>query len=257
MSEIDFGRTASDYRKHRPGFPPSLLDRVSTRWSVKNGQAVLDVGTGTGTLGRLFAERGAKVVGLDRSPELLEQARQIDRDCGIEGTRYVVGTAEETGQESGAFDWVAAGQCWHWFDRHKASEEARRLLKPGGHLLIAHFDWLPLPGNVVAATEALILSFNPNWSMHGGTGIYAAWPLDVRVAGFEDLEIFTYDTWVPFSHEAWRGRIRASAGVGASLPKEEIERFDEAHAALLKKDFGDDPLEIPHRVFALTAQSPG
>ena len=32
--------------------------------------------------------------------------------------------------------------------------------------------------------------------------------------GFVDLELFTYDTFPIYSHEAWRGRIRASAGVG-------------------------------------------
>ena len=44
---------------------------------------------------------------------------------------------------------------------NSAALEARRLLAPSGRLVIAHFDWLPLPGNVVEATEALIKAHNP------------------------------------------------------------------------------------------------
>ncbi len=255
MSDVDFGRTARDYRRHRPGFPESLLERVGERRPIAAGQDVLDLATGTGTLGRLFAQRGARVVGLDRAASLIEQAKVIDAELGTDATRYVVATAEATGLETGAFDWVAAGQCWHWFERAPTAAEALRLLKPGGHLLIAHFDWLPLPGNVVTATENLIRSFNPSWAMHGGTGIYPDWPLEVRAAGFEDLEILTYDVDQPFRPEDWRGRIRASAGVGASLSEDRVQEFDTELAALLAREFPDDPLQVPHRVFALTARA--
>ena len=78
----------------------------------------------------------------------------------------------------------------------------------------------------------------------------------MRVAGFEDVETFSYDADVPYSHEAWRGRIRASAGIAASLPPEEVARFDAEHAALLAERFPADPLVTPHRVFALLCTSP-
>jgi len=48
-----------------------------------------------------------------------------------------------------SFDVVGAGQCWHWFDRRRAALEARRVLTPGGLMVIASFDWIALPGNVV------------------------------------------------------------------------------------------------------------
>jgi hypothetical protein len=101
----------------------------------------------------------------------------------------------------------------------------------------------------------LILSFNPAWRGAGGKGIYPAWFADLSIAGFRDLESFSFDE-VTYTHEAWRGRIRASAGVGASLPPDDVERFDHAHAALLRDAFPDDPLGIPHRIFALSARAP-
>ena len=124
------------------------------------------------------------------------------------------------------------------------------MLVPGGRVIIAHFDWLPLPGNVVEATEKLIFAFNPKWTMGGGTGIYPQWLRDLGVGGFEDLETFSFDVAQPYSHEAWRGRIRASAGVKASLNVEIIKDFDSALAEILKAHFPQDPLYIPHRVWA-------
>jgi SAM-dependent methyltransferase len=252
---VDFGLTAEDYGRFRAGFPASLFDRLEAGDVIAPGLRVLDLGTGTGSLGRGFARCGCRVVGLDLSTDLIARARRLDAEAGV-ASAYLVGSAERVGLADGAFDIVAAGQCWHWFDRPAAAREARRLLKPGGRLVIAHFDWIPLAGNLVAATEDLIRAHNPDWAFGGGTGLHADWLADATGAGFEQIETFSFDAAVVYSHEAWRGRIRASAGVGASLPPARVAAFDEALAALLAERFPDDPQAVPHRVFCLTARAP-
>jgi len=249
-AEVDFGRTADDFARHRAGFPASLFERLRALGFGIPGQRVLDLGTGTGSLARGFARAGALVTGLDVSPLLLEQARALDRaeDLHID---YRVARAEASGFGDAQFDMISAGQCWHWFERARAAAEVRRLLHPGGRVLIAHFDWLPLPGNVVAATEALILKHNPSWHLAGGTGIHPRWFADLAEAGFGELESFSYDEPVMYTREAWRGRIRASAGVAASLPPERVALFDHEHAEMLARSFPADLLRVPHRVFAL------
>jgi len=129
-----------------------------------------------------------------------------------------VGGAEDTALDSSAWDVVCAGQSWHWFDRPRAAREARRLLVGGGVLVICHMDYLPLAGNVCAATEALILEHNPSWAMAGGTGIHADWTIDASRAGFDSLETFSFDVTVDFSHQAWRGRMRSCNGIGPACP---------------------------------------
>ncbi|WP_442804175.1 class I SAM-dependent methyltransferase [Streptomyces luteogriseus] len=248
----DFGLTAQDYGRHRAGFPPQLLSHLYRHGIAFPGKDVLDVGTGTGALARLVAQAGARVTGLDPAGPLLEQARELDREAGVE-TDYRVGTAEATGLPDASYDVVTAGQCWHWFDAPKAGAEMRRLLRPGGRTVIAHFDWLPLPGNVVEATEELILSFNPAWTMGGGTGLYPRWLTDLAGSGFTGIETFSFDVDVPYPPEAWRGRIRASAGVGASLPPDEVERFDEALGRVLRDRFPGEVLHVPHRTWAVVA----
>ncbi len=252
---VDFGRTASDYGRHRAGFPSSMFDRLGQYGVGASGQRVVDVGTGTGTLARGFALRGCDVLGVDPSAELVSEARRLDRDARV-SVDYRIARAEDTGLGDGSVDVYAAGQCWHWFDRPTAAAEARRVLVVGGTIVICHFDWLPLDGNVVEATEQLILAHNPSWGAAGGRGIYPEWTTDVAIAGFTGIETFSFDVGVAYSREGWRGRIRASAGVAASLDGEAVHRFDAEHSEMLAERFPEEPLEIPHRVWALIARRP-
>jgi SAM-dependent methyltransferase len=253
--QIDFGKTAQDYGRYRAGFPPAFFERIATFGIGVAGQRVLDLGAGTGTLARGFALRGCQVTGLDPSTALTEEAKRLDQEAHV-SVQYVAAKAEQTGLPDASFDVVTAGQCWHWFDRPKAAQEVRRLLVPNGGLVIAHFDWIPLPGNVVEATEKLIEQHNPEWKMSGGRGLYSRWLSDVAIAGFHDIETFSFDTFVPYSHEAWCGRIRASAGIAASLPPEQVTQFDSALQALLHERFPADPLSVHHRVFAVVCRAP-
>ena len=251
----NFGATADDYARYRAGFPDSLFDRLARFDIGEAGQSVVDLGTGTGALARGFARRGCRVVGIDPAKPLLQQARLVDAAEGIR-IDYRVAHAEDTGLPSQSVDVVSAGQCWHWFDRVRATAEVARILQPEGRLVIAHFDWIPLTGNVVQATEALIASHNPAWTWGGGLGVHPQWLRDLGEAGFRTLESFSYDVTASYTHEAWRGRIRASAGVSASLSPDQVQAFDEALAQLLAAQYPSPMLQVPHRVFAVIARGP-
>ena len=251
--QVDFGRTSEDYSQHRAGFPEALFEHLEAFGLGRPGQRIVDLGTGTGTLARGFARRGADVVALDVAPEMLAAGRDLAAQEQLQ-IDFREGPAEATGLPEGAFDAVTAGQCWHWFDSPAAAAEAQRLLRPGGLVAICYFDWLPLPGSVVAASEALIERHNPAWTMGGGDGFHGRYAADLSEAGFGGIESFSFDQAVAYSRDAWRGRIRASAGVGGSLEPAAVRAFDEAHAALLAERFPEDPLAAPHRCFALIAR---
>ena len=250
---LDFGLTATDYAQHRAGFPDSLFDRLIGLGIGLSGQTLVDVGTGTGTLARGFAARGCRVIGVDPSAPLLAQARRLSLEQGLT-LEFRLGAAESTGLDSSSVEVVTAGQCWHWFDGRQAAREVGRILKPGGRVAICHFDWIPLAGNIPDLTESLIQKHNPAWQMGGGTGLHPKWLRHLAEANFINLETFSDDVLVAYTHAAWRGRIRASAGVGASLPPEQVGAFDRDHAAALQEKFPESVLQVHHRVWATTGQ---
>jgi SAM-dependent methyltransferase len=274
--EIDFGKTVADYARYRAGFPPELFERLAHMGLGLPGQKLLDLGTGTGALARVFAKAGCNVTGLDPSVELLTKAREMDAEVNV-AVSYIEGTAEKTGLPNAAVDVVTAAVCWHWFDPDRAAQEVRRVLLPGGAVVIVHFEYLAEPGSVAADTNrlisrtlpwalprriarsvflALVRQFKPEWAAGEGSAIHPDRMTVLARNGFDRLESFSFDVVVPFSHEAWRGRVRSRAEIGASRPRDFVESFDSELEAMLRERHPADPIDVPHRVFVVVGRAP-
>jgi SAM-dependent methyltransferase len=108
---------------------------------VHAGQRVLDVGCGTGVVALTAARAGAKVTGLDLTPELLERARFNSQVAGLD-IDWHEGDAEELPFADASFDAVLS-QYGHMFAPRPevAVSEMLRVLKPGG--TIAFSTWPP------------------------------------------------------------------------------------------------------------------
>jgi SAM-dependent methyltransferase len=250
----EFGRRADDYRRYRAGFPDSLFTRLAARGIGTAGQRVIDLGTGTGTLARGFALRGASALGIDPDARMLSAARQLDAELGAH-VEYRQARAEGTGLDAHSADAVSAGQCWHWFDRLAAAREVARILRPNGWLVLAHLDWIPRAGNAVETTERVVLRHAPDWQGAGGP-VHYPWEAELRAAGYCEPASFAYEVSIPYSHEAWRGRVRTCNALGAVLSKAAVDAFDAELAAVLAADHRGEPLQIPHRVWALLMRAP-
>jgi ubiquinone/menaquinone biosynthesis C-methylase UbiE len=247
----DFGRTAKDYARHRPGFPPAFFEHVHGLGIGVAGQRVLDLGTGTGALALGFAQAACQVVGIDPSAAMLAEATAASARAGLT-VSWVRAHAETTGLSDADFDLVCAGQCWHWFDRPLVAAEVFRLLRSGGHVVIAYFSYLPHPGSVADATEQLVLRYNPTWPWAGEDGRYPQFANDLVTAGLRHTSTFDVVLPVTFTHESWRGRFRACNGVLA-LPEETMEAFDVDLQRLLVERF-PEPLVCEHRLYGIVAE---
>jgi SAM-dependent methyltransferase len=108
---------------------------------VKAGQRVLDVACGTGVVAVTCARRGARVTGLDLTPELLDAARENAKIAAVE-IDFHEGDAEQLPFPDATFDAVLS-QFGHMFAPRPdvAIAGMLRVLKPGG--TIAFSTWPP------------------------------------------------------------------------------------------------------------------
>ena len=251
---IDWGETSQDYVAYRPGPPDGLYDRLRALGVGLPCQSVLDLGTGTGVIARALARRGAMVSGIDIAPEQVAEARRLALEEGLQ-IDFRVGPAEEAPFPDHSFGVATANQCFLYFDAQRMLVTLRRILVPGGRLVTSHFNWLPTLDPIARASEELVLQFNPDWQGAGFDGaveVMPDWvPDDIDLEGF-----FWFDDDVSFTRESWRGRIRASRGIGASLGAEEVASFDQEHAKLLDR-IAPPTFTIKHRIDARILRFPG
>ncbi len=244
---IDWGKTSDDYASHRPGPPPSFYARLLALGAGRPGQRILDLGTGTGVVARTFAARGARVAGIDVSIRQLEAARALACEQELD-LDLREAPAEALPFSDASFDVVSANQCWLYFDLARVIPEVRRVLAPGGRLVTSHFTYLPRLSPIAQESERLVLEYNPDWSGVDWGGRVSAQPRWSRDA-FNVRAFFVYDEPISFSRDAWRGRMRALRGIGASLPEEQVRAFDREHAALLE-GIARPEFTVVHRIDA-------
>ncbi len=103
-------------------------------------RAMLDIGTGTGRMLELFADRYGRATGVDRSQPMLALARANLERSGHGHARVRAGDILSLAVPQAAFDLVVIHQVLHFIDAPEdAVSEAVRALAPGGRLVIADF----------------------------------------------------------------------------------------------------------------------
>jgi SAM-dependent methyltransferase len=120
-----FGSVAEQYDRFRPSYPSALIDDLA----ALDPADVLDVGCGTGKAGRLLAERGLPVLGVEIDGEMAKVARR-------HGLAVEIAPFESWGAGGRRFDLIICGQAWHWVDPVLGVAKAASLLRHGGTVAV-------------------------------------------------------------------------------------------------------------------------
>jgi SAM-dependent methyltransferase len=133
-----FASVADAYERGRPEYPPAVTGALAAELGIGPGDPVLDLAAGTGKLTRALLAFGLDVVAVEPQGPLRDK---LVEKIGAERVRE--GVAEAIPLPDASVVAVTVADAFHWFDRGRAVEEIRRVLRPGGGLAVVTTvpDW--------------------------------------------------------------------------------------------------------------------
>jgi SAM-dependent methyltransferase len=136
MNDIErFTGRVEDYERYRLGYPREMLRTLRSQCRLRWGHFVADIGAGTGLLSQLFLEHGNAVIAIEPNPEMRAACERLSTVWP--GLTVKNATAEATGLADASVDVIGVGRAMHWFDFDAAMREFRRILRPGGWVVLA------------------------------------------------------------------------------------------------------------------------
>ena len=124
------------YAKARPKYAAGLFDYLKNTMGIPAGSAFADVGSGTGIFAEQLLDCGYGVFAVEPNADMRRKAEEkLSRNRNFVS---VVGSDGNMNLPDKSVDYITAAQAFHWFDAEAFREECRRVLKPGGRVLLVY-----------------------------------------------------------------------------------------------------------------------
>lgn len=155
--------------------------------SLKEGETVLDLGAGAGFDCFLAANQvgeTGKVIGIDMTPEMIEKARENAEKGNYTNVEFKLGEIEDLPVADESVDIIISNCVINLSpDKPKVFEEAFRVLKPGGRLMVSDIVLLKqLPNFIKESIDAYV-------SCVSGALLKEDYIAAIKNAGFQEIEI--------------------------------------------------------------------
>jgi ubiquinone/menaquinone biosynthesis C-methylase UbiE len=204
-------------RDHGPEVLNLWMSVIESHVDAGSISTILDLGCGTGRFSEALANRfGARVVGVDPSEKMLEQARRKRRGNGV---HYERGTAEAIPLVDGAVDMIFMSMSVHHFhDPQQAAWECRRVLRADGNVVvrtgtreqIPSYPYLPFFPSTRSMLEDLLPDRHGLWTVF-------------ETAGFRGVESLIVTQTVAPTWAAYADKLSAGGdSVLARLTEDEL-----------------------------------
>jgi len=125
---------AKRYEKYRPKTHGEIIRRLLPCFEKPPLESALDVACGTGDSAAALRLSARRVVGIDRSSEMLQYAKgRCDR------TELL--PAESASKLGETFDLISTCMAFHWFEQESVIPEYKKVTRPGGYWLFYNFGF--------------------------------------------------------------------------------------------------------------------
>jgi SAM-dependent methyltransferase len=161
--------------------------------SLKEGDVVLDLGSGAGFDAFLAAQRVGKsgrVIGVDMTPEMLEKARANAEKGGYKNVEFRSGEIEELPVEDSSVSVIISNCVINLSpDKESVFKEAFRVLKSGGRLMVSDLVLVKeLPAAIKGSVEAYV-------GCLAGAIKKEEYLAFIRKAGFQDVKVISESSY--------------------------------------------------------------
>lgn len=195
--ERQFSQVADRYRTSTVHAAGEDLAQMLVAAQLQGHEAVLDAGSGAGHTALTFAPHVASVVSVDLSAAMLAQGRQQTQARGITNIDFRLADVEDLPFPDQSFDLVVSRySAHHWPRPQRALAHFRRLLRPGGCVLLS--DIVSRPDYTYDThLQAFELLRDPS---HVRDHTPAAWLVMLAEAGFAGEVVFAWSLRLDFTN---------------------------------------------------------
>jgi ubiquinone/menaquinone biosynthesis C-methylase UbiE len=204
--EQQFSPVADNYRTSSVHAGGEDLRQMVLHAALSGSEQVLDAGSGAGHTALAFAPHVARVVSVDLSQAMLAQGEHLAAERGLTNVEFRQADVESLPFADGAFDLIVSRySAHHWPHPQAALAEFRRLLRPGGRLLL---DDIVSYDDFTCDTHLQALELLRDRS-HVRDHSAAAWKTMLLQADFAPEVVFTWSLRLDFV--SWVQRIATPA----------------------------------------------
>lgn len=124
------------YAKARLKYAAELFDYLKNVLNIPAGRVFADIGSGTGIFTEQLLGCGYKVYAVEPNDDMCKKAEE--KLSYNENYISVNGSDTDTNLPDRSVDYITTAQAFHWFDCDGFKKECRRILKPGGKVIIVY-----------------------------------------------------------------------------------------------------------------------
>lgn len=203
-----FSDRVENYIKYRPGYPKEILSYLEEEFGFNSKMQVVDIGSGTGILTKLFLEHGNTVYAVEPNDAMRNAAEDLLKKY----SRFISihGTAEQTGLHNDSVDMIVAGQAFHWFDPVKTKKEFQRIAKINSHVVLI-WNERQVKSGFEKAYEMFLMQYATDYKEVKHTNITAG-----KIEAFYHPHLSTHKTFYNeqiFDFDGLKGRLLSSSYV--------------------------------------------